>query len=341
MEPYITVIVTAFNRQNFVKEAVESVLEQNLARDEYEIIVVNNFNDPEFDDFCKTNNVLSLGYSENGMGQMVVLGIEAAKGEVICFLDDDDTFNEGKLLYVRDLFISNPKLIYYHNDGIYTDLHMNPIESLNMQNTKQVESIFLEENEKDISLKNFLQHVHRFGTSCISIRKSPFDQYLDGIKLIRVSPDIVITTCAMLATGAVYSDNRKLTNYRVWELQWSSYRTDKTPDGINTIHSRAVDSAYGYEVLSQFTLTSPHIHVKRYIEGVLLARTVSCSILNPNPSRKELVAAWKRFVAKRSLTDTVNLLMESSTIFSVLSTIAYGIAPKLSRTIFIRLTPTV
>ena len=341
MEPYISVIITAFNRQNFVKEAVESVLEQNLEREEYEIIVVNNFNDPVFDEFCKTKNISSLGYSENGIGQMMVLGIEAAKGEVICFLDDDDTFNEEKLLYVKHLFISHPQLIYYHNDGIYTDLHLNPIKSLNMQNTKQAESIFLEEDEKDYSLKNFLQHVHRFGTSCISVRKSPFDQYLEGIKLIRVSPDIFITTCAMLASGAVYSDNRKLTNYRVWKSQWSSYRTDRTPDGIKTIHSRALDSAYGYEVLLRFTLVSPHIHVKRYIESVFLARTVSCSILNPNPSRKEILAAWKRFVAKISLADTVNLLMESATIFSVLSTIAYEIAPTLSRTVFIRLTPTV
>jgi glycosyltransferase involved in cell wall biosynthesis len=341
MGPYISVIITAFNRQDFVHEAIESTLRQTLGKEDYEVIVLNNFNDPSFDAFCRASKILSIKYSEREIGQMIARGIMAANGEIICFLDDDDTFNCEKLFCVKELFTGNSDIIYYHNDAIYTDIHLNPIDSLNLGNVRKVDSIFLADDRKDESLMDFLKHVHRFGTSCISVRKSLLMNYFEGIKSLRVSPDIFITACAMLSTGAVYSDSRKLTKYRVWEKQWSSYRKDRTEEGIRTIYSRAVDSTYGYEVLSQLALTSFHTKVRRYIYGVLLARTVSCSILNPSPSRKCLIAAWRRFIADKGLVITITLLIENATRLSVLSTIAYLILPKLSRTIFIRIASTI
>ncbi len=49
MSPFISVIITAYNRREFLKHAVRSVLNQTLDKGLYEIIVVKNFKDPEVD----------------------------------------------------------------------------------------------------------------------------------------------------------------------------------------------------------------------------------------------------------------------------------------------------
>jgi glycosyltransferase involved in cell wall biosynthesis len=42
-KPYISVIITAHNRKEFLKEAIQSALNQTLERSNYEILVIKNF----------------------------------------------------------------------------------------------------------------------------------------------------------------------------------------------------------------------------------------------------------------------------------------------------------
>ena len=60
--PFISVIITAHNRKEFLLEAVNSALNQTLPKDEYEIIVVKNFQD--FDDIL-TNLGISPSFRED------------------------------------------------------------------------------------------------------------------------------------------------------------------------------------------------------------------------------------------------------------------------------------
>ncbi|WP_290705506.1 glycosyltransferase, partial [Ferroplasma sp. Type II] len=58
--PYISVIIVAYNRKNYIKQAIESVLNQTLNQNLYEIIVVKNFEDMEIDDFINKNNIKNI-----------------------------------------------------------------------------------------------------------------------------------------------------------------------------------------------------------------------------------------------------------------------------------------
>jgi Glycosyl transferase family 2. len=55
-KPFISVIITAFNRDTFLKDAIESALKQTLDKKVYEVIVVKNF-DWEFDDVYSSRGV--------------------------------------------------------------------------------------------------------------------------------------------------------------------------------------------------------------------------------------------------------------------------------------------
>ncbi|MGC8544043.1 MAG: glycosyltransferase, partial [Vulcanisaeta sp.] len=54
-KPFISVVITAYNRREFLKYAVKSVINQTLDKSLYEIIVVKNFRDPEVDHVVESN----------------------------------------------------------------------------------------------------------------------------------------------------------------------------------------------------------------------------------------------------------------------------------------------
>lgn len=95
--PSVSIVIPTFNRENFVVNAIDSVLKQSFR--DYEIIVVD---DGSTD---RTRKVLeSYGerikyiYQENsGVSSARNTGIRAAKGEWIAFLDSDDEWTEDYL----------------------------------------------------------------------------------------------------------------------------------------------------------------------------------------------------------------------------------------------------
>lgn len=68
--PFISVIITAYNRKEFLLEAVNSALNQTLPKDEYEIIVVRNFS--EYDDILKNLDVKTVFANEENQGPQIV-----------------------------------------------------------------------------------------------------------------------------------------------------------------------------------------------------------------------------------------------------------------------------
>ena len=92
----ISVIITAYNRQNFIKQALASCLDQTLSPEMYEIIVLKNFDYTPIAENTRKVNIRYIRYTDEKVGEMVMKGIEAATYDIISFLDDDDLFSPEK-----------------------------------------------------------------------------------------------------------------------------------------------------------------------------------------------------------------------------------------------------
>lgn len=184
--PFISIIIRAFNRRRFLEASVNSVLKQTIPRSEYEIIVVKNFEDDQIDAFLKENDVIVL--REDGIaGKLINRGLEASKGEVICFLDDDDRFTENKLEFVRSEFQREPKLAYLHNE-------------------------YIAENE-DGKPVDFHHHTIDFCMSSISIRKKYANREIyDSLAFFQ---DSVTYSMCLDSDGLIMDSEKKLTVYMV------------------------------------------------------------------------------------------------------------------------------
>ncbi len=110
--PFISVIVTAYRRRQYLYNALLSLKAQTLPKDKYEVIVVKDFDDPQVDSLIKEMRWKSVYSDEEYQGRMYLNGLKEADGDIIAFLDDDDTYMPNKLEYVYNVFSQNPDVGY-------------------------------------------------------------------------------------------------------------------------------------------------------------------------------------------------------------------------------------
>jgi Glycosyl transferase family 2 len=120
--PTVSAVVTAHDRRAFLPEAVASA----LASGADEVVVVRNFSGP-IDGVEGRYRDVPCAAEETGVKEAV--GLEAAVGEVVAFLDDDDTWDPAKVPHVRELFGGEPALVYYCHDQVPVDRSGRPAEA--------------------------------------------------------------------------------------------------------------------------------------------------------------------------------------------------------------------
>ena len=118
-KPLVSVIVNCFNSEEFILECINSVLNQSYSN--FEIIIVDNhsfdntaklifsFNDYRIKYF-RTESFISLGEARN-------VGLSKVSGQIIAFLDSDDTWDNDKIKDSVNNFDSTVGLVY--SDVLY------------------------------------------------------------------------------------------------------------------------------------------------------------------------------------------------------------------------------
>ena len=95
MNPVLSIIVPVFRAEPYLERCVQSMLQQNLAAEEYEIILVDDGSDDRCPALCdqyaaQYAQVQVIHQANQGQAAARNTGIQAAKGQYICFVDSDD-----------------------------------------------------------------------------------------------------------------------------------------------------------------------------------------------------------------------------------------------------------
>ncbi len=106
-----SVVVCTYNRAKYLLDTLESAVNQNYPKDDYEIIVVDN---NSVDDTEKVCNEFLENHPESkfhyfletrqGVSFSRNRGVEEAQGEFIVFLDDDETISSDYLNNLNNFF---------------------------------------------------------------------------------------------------------------------------------------------------------------------------------------------------------------------------------------------
>ena len=120
----ISVIITAFNLEQYIKEAIQSVLNQKFDLSHVEIIVVDDCSTDNTPAIIKSfgNSLKYIRLSANkGVLLATIEGINASTGDILCFLDGDDVWKENKLALVTAYFEKINNLSFLSHNYEYID----------------------------------------------------------------------------------------------------------------------------------------------------------------------------------------------------------------------------
>lgn len=117
IQPLVSVIITTYKRPSMLKRAIKSVLNQSYK--DIELIIVDD-NNPEtqgrketeiiMNEFKLFLNIKYVKHTKNLNGAAARnTGIRSSKGEIICFLDDDDWYLKEKIKKQVNYLIQHPE----------------------------------------------------------------------------------------------------------------------------------------------------------------------------------------------------------------------------------------
>lgn len=122
MTPAISVVVTCYNLERFIGQALESVLAQ-LDAPPFELIVVDDCSsDGSADVIARFRQATLVRTVRNGgVLNAMIAGVERASHDLICLLDGDDLWEAGKLATSAAAFAADPGLALLTHDLRFID----------------------------------------------------------------------------------------------------------------------------------------------------------------------------------------------------------------------------
>jgi glycosyltransferase involved in cell wall biosynthesis len=181
----VSVIMPAYNAADFMDEALQSILQQNYQP--LEILVVDDGSSDETPAVAARygDRIRYVRQANAGPGAARNKGLDMARGELIAFLDSDDTWLAGKLAKQTALMSANPGIGLSFHDFYFEREPLEPpvlAFSLAPQLYDQPKNrwadrsyVFAQSMFEPLLLRNYI------GTSTVMIRKScislvgPFD----------------------------------------------------------------------------------------------------------------------------------------------------------------------
>jgi glycosyltransferase involved in cell wall biosynthesis len=111
----VSVIVTSYNHQKYILDAVDSVLNQSF--DDYEVIVIDDFSTDNsyrmlVEKYSNNNRVSILLNPKNfGVAGSLNIAISKAKGKYVALLGSDDLMHYERLKTQYEFLENNPKFV--------------------------------------------------------------------------------------------------------------------------------------------------------------------------------------------------------------------------------------
>lgn len=130
----VSVIMPAYNAENFIAESIESVLQQTYTN--WELLIVDDGSTDNTKEiverFCNKDSRVKYFYQQNGkQGKARNLALAHAAGKYIAFLDADDVWLSRKLEIQLNQLTQKKTDLVFSECNTFTDAASNPSEVMN------------------------------------------------------------------------------------------------------------------------------------------------------------------------------------------------------------------
>jgi len=220
----ISVIATAYRRRQYLYNALLSIKAQTLSKDKYEVIVVKDFEDSKVDSLIKDMGWKSVYSDEEYQGRMYINGLKESSGDIITFLDDDDTYMPNRLEYVYNIFTYNPDIGYLQHSRRQVDIDgnispvfeaeasRNLVPQSELKLTWDIISKYKEHGYPDPILyifKNYRLHPDVNSTS-IAVKRELLERHTNLLSELPYEPDCFFFASAITDKVSMFFSDAKL-----------------------------------------------------------------------------------------------------------------------------------
>ena len=120
--PLVSIITPSYNQGKFIKETIDSVLNQSYKKIEY--IVVDGESNDETVEILKSygDKIKWVSEKDDGQADAVNKGIEMARGDIIGWLNSDDTYLPEAIEKIVNIFNSCIDVDMIYGEGYHVDI---------------------------------------------------------------------------------------------------------------------------------------------------------------------------------------------------------------------------
>ena len=221
MRPLVSIITPSYNSEDFIKETIESVLNQTY--DNWEMLIIDDCSTDKspqlIKEYVKVDSRIKYLKNNQNNGPAITrnIGLSKAKGKYISFLDSDDFLDKFKL-EIQVNFMEENNLEITHSDYFFTNSSGEIIKKIETSEEIDYKKLLRGNQFKTMSMmmkKNFIEN-----TKLPNIKHEDYAFFLDLLKKGAISKKVpdCLAMCR-LREKSVSSDKIKSA---VWT--WNIYR---------------------------------------------------------------------------------------------------------------------
>jgi glycosyltransferase involved in cell wall biosynthesis len=126
--PLVSIVTPTYNQAAFLPETIESVLAQDYPRIEY--MVIDDGSTDETPEILSryTGRLLWESHSNRGQTSTINKGWERSQGDIVTWLNSDDTYLPGAVTTAVNYFQQHPDIDIVFGDSLFTSADGSPIE---------------------------------------------------------------------------------------------------------------------------------------------------------------------------------------------------------------------
>ena len=224
--PKVTAVITAHDRVAFLPRAVRSALQSGAD----EVIVVRNYSSPIEGCEGQYRDILC---TVPDTGEKQCRGIEAAAGDIVAILDDDDLWTPEKVPRVRAVFSEDPTLVYWCHAQTPIDADDRPTQAGHRELAATHPERFPQWDGKDFT--DLVRNIWPGNSSSTSLRRTWALEWVAAAREAGWSADLFWLFAAVLSGRRLLITPETLTRLRL-HAQNMSHARASTPEEFRERH---------------------------------------------------------------------------------------------------------
>lgn len=279
-QPRVSILITAYNRKSFLPKAVASALNQDANKEDFEIVVIKNFDLPEVDELEKDGKLRCVKSNEASLGKFIYEGSEACNGVMLSILDDDDMWDSHKVSRIIEVMNKYQNIGYYHNSvqPISESDELIP-RGRNFESApwkSEEEFAVLDEDNKERASHYIGKFFPDFNLSSTTISRQILKENEQYMERAYAAVDTFLFMIAMASDRAMFLDSRKLTLYRKHSQNVSGGDITSVDSYLSSMYTFTETSDKAYSLIVECALNTN----KQYLHKVAHRRYAFTRLLN-------------------------------------------------------------